>query len=100
MFYCCKELGIDWKTSKYCILGDDVLIGDHDLAMLYKEVILSLGVEISAIKTHESDKLFEFAKRLFLNGVEITPFPVSSLKESAKRYYLLTNLLNEEIQRG
>jgi len=100
MYYSCRKLGIDWKTSKYVILGDDVLIGDHNLAMKYRDVIQSLGVEISEIKTHESDKLFEFAKRLFLNSVEITPFPISSLKESSKRFYLLVNLLIEEEVRG
>lgn len=100
MYWCCRELRMDWATSKYCILGDDVLIGDHRLAHKYKEVILLLGVEFSDIKTHESSKLFEFAKRLVYNGSEITPFPVSSLVETGKKSYLLTNLLMEETKKG
>jgi len=100
IYWCCQELGYSWRDSKYCMLGDDILIGDRLLACKYKEVMASLGVEISDIKTHESSKLFEFAKRLFLNGVEITPFPISSLPEVSKRAYLLTSLLMEETRRG
>jgi hypothetical protein len=100
MFYCCKELGIPFKNAKYVMLGDDVLIGDHRLAFAYKEFIKGLGVEFSDLKTHESKTLCEFAKRLVYNGQEITPFPISSIKESAKRFYLLVNLLSEQIERG
>lgn len=100
MFYCCQEINISWKDAKYVILGDDVLIGHDQLAIKYKEVITALGVEFSPLKTHESQTLFEFAKRLFINGEEITPFPVSAIKESAKRYYLLVNLLDELSKKG
>jgi hypothetical protein len=100
MYWCCKNLGIDWKTAPYCLLGDDILIGCDQLAKLYKEVLQGLGVEISDIKTHDSDKLFEFAKRLVLNGTEITPFPISSLPESSKKFYLLVELLRGELRKG
>jgi hypothetical protein len=100
MYWCCKELGINFKKAKYLILGDDVLIGDTSLRNKYLEVLNHLDVEVSLIKSHESSKLFEFAKRLVLNHVEITPFPISSLKESSKKYYLLVNLLMEEIRKG
>jgi hypothetical protein len=100
MYYCCKELCIDYKQAKYVMLGDDVLIGDHRLAEKYKQVITDLGMDFSPLKTHESKTLFEFAKRLFYKGVEVTPFPVSALKESQKRFYLLVNLLCEEVERG
>jgi hypothetical protein len=100
IYWCCRKLKMDWRTSKYVILGDDVLIGDHNLAIMYKEIIHLLGVEISSIKTHESSKLLEFAKRLILNGIEVTPFPISSLCETSKRSYLLTNTLTEETRRG
>jgi hypothetical protein len=96
MFHCARELEIPWHEAKYVILGDDVLIGDHRLKTRYIEVITRLGVTFSPLKTHSSSKFIEFAKRLVLNGVEITPFPISSLKESAKRYYLLVNLLFEQ----
>jgi hypothetical protein len=100
MFYCCKVLRIPWKEAKYVLLGDDILIGDHQLAEKYKEVISGLGVEFSKVKTYESKNFFEFAKRLFINGSEISPFPVSSIKESHKRYYLMVNLLSELANKG
>lgn len=100
MYWCCRELGIDWRVSKYCILGDDVLIGDRELAILYKDTIRRLGVDISETKTHQSGKLFEFAKRLVYEGSEITPFPISSLNETCKKGYLFTNLLMEEERKG
>jgi hypothetical protein len=78
MYYCCKELTIPYKSSKYVMLGDDVLIGDRQLALKYMEVIQSLGCEFSPLKSHVSSKLCEFAKRYVYNGVEISPFPVSS----------------------
>nr|UJQ92520.1 MAG: putative RNA-dependent RNA polymerase [Mitoviridae sp.] len=100
LYWCCKDLGIDWKTSKYVLLGDDILIGDDLLAKKYLETIQALGVSISELKTHSSTKLFEFAKRLVLEGTEITPFPISSLSESSRRFYLLVNLLREETRKG
>jgi len=82
------------------MLGDDILIGDRRLSEKYKEVILSLGVVFSPLKTHESLTLLEFAKRLVYKGVEITPFPMSSLRESAKRFYLLLPTLHGEDKKG
>jgi len=62
-------------------------------------VIRNLGVEVSDLKTHKSTEFFEFAKRMFYKGQEITPFPISALKESSKRYYRLVNLLMEQEKR-
>jgi hypothetical protein len=63
-------------------------------------VIKSLGVEFSPLKTFISSSFAEFAKRIFMNGKEITPFPTSALKECSKRYYMLTNLLMEQERKG
>lgn len=60
---------------------------------MYLEVISQLGLDYSARKTHKSDCFFEFAKRLYLDGVEITPFPVSALKNCGKSVSGLTTLL-------
>jgi hypothetical protein len=92
-------LGMDWKTSKYVLLGDDLLIGDHRLAEQYKELIQGFGVDFSPSKTYESDKFYEFAKCIGFRGVELTPFPIHALKECSKFYDLLP-LLFSEIKRG
>lgn len=100
MYYCCRELTIPYRDAKYCMLGDDVLIGDRALAEKYMEVIQSLGCEFSPLKSHTSAYLCEFAKRYVYKGVEISPFPVSALKESHKKYHLMVNLLAELTDRG
>jgi hypothetical protein len=99
VYYCCRELNIEWKTLPYCLLGDDIVIGNSIVAELYINVIRNLGVEVSDLKTHKSTEFFEFAKRMFYKNQEITPFPISALKESAKRYYRLVNLLMEQEKR-
>lgn len=64
MYYCCKETNKDFKTLPYALLGDDIVIGDKEVAILYLECLRDLGVGVSDLKTHVSDSLFEFAKRL------------------------------------
>lgn len=100
VYYCCKELRVDWKTLKYALLGDDIVIAHEEVAKKYLEVIADLGVDVSMAKTHVSSHGFEFAKRWFINHEEVTPFPISSLKESLKRYYSLVNLFLEVEKRG
>jgi hypothetical protein len=100
VFYCCKELGICWKTLPYNLLGDDLVIGNKEVGEMYIRVIRSLGVEVSELKTHRSKHFFEFAKRLFIRSQEITPFPISSLKECSKRYYRLVNLFESQGRQG
>jgi len=63
MFYCCKKLGISWKTAPYVLLGDDIVIAHKELAELYLSVISDLGVKYSESKTHISHTTYEFAKR-------------------------------------
>jgi len=60
----------------------------------------TLGVGISLAKSHVSETTLEFAKRIFHKGVEISPFPLSALGETASRSYLLADLLCEQLRRG
>lgn len=41
------------------------------------KVIIYLGLDVSNLNIHKSKDLFEFAKRLYFQGQDITPFPVS-----------------------
>lgn len=95
VYYCCRVLGVKWRSLPYKLLGDDIVIKHLEVGNLYISVIRSLGVEVSEAKTHKSKHFFEFAKRYFYFSKEITHFPISAMKESGKRYYLLTNLLYE-----
>lgn len=59
-----------------------------------------LGVEVSVLKTHNSDKFFEFAKRLFYKNKEISPFPISALQAIHNKSYLIVSLLVELEEKG
>nr|UEP19800.1 RNA-dependent RNA polymerase [Sclerotinia sclerotiorum mitovirus 40] len=97
--YCAMLLRID--NPRYKILGDDIVICDHALASKYLEVMKQLGVEISTVKTHVSENLFEFAKRFGLQGVEITGFPITALVSDINNYVsIVATLSTTVVERG
>ena len=91
--------GINPK-GKYVILGDDIVIADDQLARSYTAVLKDLDVPISKMKTHRSKDICEFAKRWYYQGSEITAYPLHSLKNNLKRYYLLQNSINDAKDKG
>lgn len=96
LFEQCEKLGIPWSSAPYCLVGDDLIIGHDLLAQNYMERMRSMGVELSPQKTHISPIMFEFAKRWWCKGQEITGFPIDSVLENLNKYTLLVgNLLNE-----
>nr|UUW21464.1 MAG: RNA-dependent RNA polymerase [Xiaogan mito-like virus 1] len=100
IYYCCRMCNVKWKTLPYALLGDDIVIGNKEVGEMYMTVIQSLGLDISIAKTHKSENFFEFAKRMFLDGVEITPFPISGLKACGQDSSMLTTLLWNTVQKG
>lgn len=58
------------------ILGDDIVINNDKLACEYRKLMSLLGVDISSSKTHISSDMFEFAKRWYRSGVEISGIPI------------------------
>lgn len=84
----------------YCILGDDIVIADTDVANWYRRILSDLDMPISEQKTHESKYFYEFAKRYVYQGQEISPFQLSSFKSVYKRYYLLQNFLENQSLHG
>jgi len=65
--------------SNYMILGDDVVIGDDSVAQRYREIMTTLGVDISEQKTLVSRDTYEFAKRWIHQGSEVTGAPMRAL---------------------
>jgi len=49
--------------TDYCLLGDDIVIANTEVAEEYKKVLSLLDMPISVQKTHVSDYMYEFAKR-------------------------------------
>lgn len=100
VYYCCRELGINWESAPYVLLGDDIVIKHDKLAKKYMEVMSLLGVEFSLQKSHISPNMFEFAKRTFHTGVEITPFPIAALWQTRRTPSLMFNVLVNETCKG
>jgi hypothetical protein len=65
--------------DQYMILGDDLVIFDDRVATEYVRLIGVLGVEISWSKSLVSNDSYEFAKRLFVKGVEVSGLPWDQL---------------------
>jgi len=74
------------KTEKfYAVIGDDMAIASKNGTERYEEVLNILGMEISkekSIKSNDKNNLGEIAKRLFINGGEISPIPPDILVKS------------------
>jgi hypothetical protein len=81
-FECCRELGIPWSTALYKLLGDDVLIWDEELAKCYRRRLHAYNIKFSPLKTLIGSNLFEFAKRKFYLGHEVSPISYKSWLKS------------------
>lgn len=92
--YAAKLAGIE-RFEQYILLGDDIVIYNDLVAEKYVEVMHGLGVDISLHKTHTSSSTYEFAKRWFHNGIEITGIQVKGFMEVSNKYHLLyANVMN------
>lgn len=66
--------------SDYAVLGDDMVIGNHQVAREYLTIMDQLGVTINKSKSLSSKNLsMEFAKRFYYKGKDVTPFPLVGL---------------------
>lgn len=99
VFTAARNLNIK-EFSNYVILGDDIVIADDRVAEEYRRILDTIGVPISEAKSHTSHEVFEFAKRWFLNGTEVTPFPYHGLLEVWKKFYLLLEFFRMVETRG
>jgi hypothetical protein len=100
VYHCCKECNVSWKTLPYALLGDDIVIGNEEVAEVYMKVLKSIHVEFSPAKTHKSERFFEFAKRVHYKGIEVSPFPISALRQASKSSDTLVLVLREIRERG
>jgi hypothetical protein len=85
------------SKRKYRLIGDDVGITDQRSAKLYQEVISALGVETNPGKgtlSYEGSlySSAEIAKRLYLNGVDLTPLTPGLILSLRNRYLCLEGI--------
>lgn len=76
------DVGLGPRFGGYWLLGDDIVIRDTRVATRYLELLRVLGVEVSLEKSLVSEETFEFAKRLFIRGSEVTGLSLYALSES------------------
>ena len=87
--------------SDYILLGDDIVIGGEAVAMEYKKIMTKeIGVDISDYKTLVSNNTYEFAKRLFHKGVEVSAIQVHAFQSTWKSYTLLLQTYRSYLDRG
>lgn len=86
-----------YPFKDYILLGDDVVIYNNKVAKSYVTLITDLGVEISQPKSHVSKDTYEFAKRWFKGGIEISPVPISGFVSNWNNPKLLFSQLLELI---
>jgi len=100
VYYCCRELGLNWSSAPYVLLGDDIVIKHTALAEKYMEVLTSLGVAFSKEKTHRTPLMYEFAKRIIHEGNEVTPFPTQALWQARRSPLMALNVVVNELRKG
>lgn len=67
------------QEGHYIMLGDDIVIAGEKLARKYQSIITMLGVEISEPKSFESQDFYEFAKKCYYKGVDVTPLHIGAV---------------------
>lgn len=68
-----------WFTW-YAVLGDDIVICDHDVAAEYVAIMDCIGVKIGFHKSIvSSNSSLEFAKRFYYKGEELTPLSLAGI---------------------
>lgn len=103
VFIAALRAGLTQRQAKRCymILGDDIVIHHDEVARNYKEILRNLGVSTSEQKTHQSKDTFEFAKRWYCQGIEVSPWPIHALVASLNHWPQVVELLdNEVVKRG
>lgn len=90
---------INNTSGSYMILGDDIVISGNHLAREYKKIMKDLGVSLSKAKTHTSNNMFEFAKRWYRDGVEISGIPIRGFLEARRHWWKVIPEWNDSLAR-
>lgn len=97
--YCAQKVGYkQFSFNQYIILGDDIVIKDDNVAQEYIRIITKLGVELSLQKTHVSKDTYEFAKRWFHRGQEITHFPIKGIVDNINNPFIVLSIIYDHFK--
>jgi hypothetical protein len=89
-----------YPFKEYILLGDDIVIYSDAVAEKYKQIISDLGVDCSPMKSHSSLETYEFAKRWFHKGIEISGVPLKGFLANTGNPVLLFQDLLELVYKG
>lgn len=79
-------------------MGDDIVIADEAVARYYRFIMtVLLDVSINRSKSYEGVGIAEFAKSLYVEGVDLKPLPVQSLLLEGSFYYADVQILLDEL---
>lgn len=91
----------------YCMLGDDVVICNRRVASRYLKLMKEIGVDISIPKSFISKgnhmgHICEFAKRVLVNGVDMSPIPAKLMDETRRNIFMFPSFIRKlrELGRG
>jgi hypothetical protein len=75
------QLGYKGWFKHYALLGDDIVIGQRDVAYRYLHILRGLDVEVNLSKSILSPKgeSLEFAKRFFYKGQDESPIAIKEM---------------------
>jgi len=89
-----ERSGIRSWFKEYALLGDDLVIADRTVAREYLNLMMALGVEISAAKSLNSrNGSFEFAKRFIFKGIDVSPLAFKEFDVATRHLPSLINLV-------
>lgn len=94
-----KRSGLILKDQYYQILGDDIVIANDSVSQQYQKLLSRLGVGLSLSKTHNSKHMYEFAKRWYWNGKEVSGLPVKGVLTVKNHWWHLLPELQELVNR-
>jgi hypothetical protein len=81
---------------QYAVLGDDVVIWNEPVAREYADMLKMIGVTINLNKSLISDNQchrVEFAKRILVDGIEVSGLKYNILDQASKSIYMLVDLI-------
>jgi hypothetical protein len=85
----------------YAVLGDDVVIADHAVAMEYLRIMDALGVEIGLAKSLvSSQSSIEFAKRTWIRGRDCSPISLAEFSVARSNLGSLGELVAKNMKFG
>jgi hypothetical protein len=82
-----RRAGVTGVFADYRIVGDDVVIRGSRVAAHYQDIMTDLGVKISEGKSFihvaGTGPVAEICRRIFINGHELTSYPVKLIAKTA-----------------